>query len=244
MLIRSITVLPLLVACSSQPLETDSEGLDVATSESALSVRAAATKEVAAAARAMNGSTADWHRAMASMRARPGVFEQLVELSTAAEGQAFLPEEEQVASTRGRWKALLLLGELGDRRANPHLKACAERPLPEAGTVPDDVFGGEYKVRLRAIHALQLLGATEELKQLHSKTPLLRGPIAVSLFELGVKLDGVRRVDPSTLLAATDPTDYNPKGKPEKAKVTPLGQNEGPAIQAEANDGSTPSLAQ
>ncbi|MGK3995522.1 hypothetical protein [Sorangium sp. So ce1024] len=117
-----------------------------------------------------------------------------------------------------RWRAVHLLGTLGFREAIPTLDAIATSSLPEPGPDTDEqLFGDEFRVRLRAIAGLESLGAVAELKAIYARGDLLRKPAAASLHALGVEVDGIRFVDMKKALAedVADATDVNPNtGRP------------------------------
>lgn len=136
-----------------------------------------------------------------------------------------------------RWRAVHLLGSLGLAAGIDRLDAIARVELPDP-RVGEDAFGDEYRIRLRAVAGLEKLGATDKLLAIHALGNLLRTPAAVSLYELGIDVGGLQRVDARRALAedVADFTDYNPNAgrpaQPEKPgspifRVTP--RNDTPA---------------
>jgi hypothetical protein len=120
-----------------------------------------------------------------------------------------------------RWRAVHLLGSLGQREAIPTLHYIARTPLPEPLAVSEQRYADEYRIRLRAIAGLENLKAVDELKDVYEMGGVLRNPAAASLFELGVNLGRVRKVDAKTALEkdTADPKDYHPnKGRVPQAE--------------------------
>lgn len=137
-----------------------------------------------------------------------------------------------------RWRAVHLLGRLAFADARRFLYEIARKPLPDPrkGEIK---FADEYRVVLRAIGGLEALKATDELKALHELGGVLSNPTAVSLFELGVKVGDVSRVDVRKALAedTADYKDFNPgKGrapqlkKPGKYKTQPKRRPDTPLV--------------
>jgi len=119
-----------------------------------------------------------------------------------------------------RWRALYLLGSLNSADATPFLYEIARKPLPDPRQ-GEIAFADEYRLCLRAIGGLEKLKATAELKDLHELGGVLRNPTAVSLYELGINVGGVSRVDVKKALAedTADYTDFKPgKGRPPQLK--------------------------
>ena len=120
-----------------------------------------------------------------------------------------------------RWRAVHLLGSLGQRDAIPTLHRIARTPLPEPLAVSEQFYGDEYRIRLRAIAGLENLKAIDELKDIYEAGGVLRNPAAASLFELGINVGRVRRVDAKTALQrdAASPKDHHPnKGRAPQAE--------------------------
>ncbi|KYF50319.1 hypothetical protein BE08_42160 [Sorangium cellulosum] len=126
--------------------------------------------------------------------------------------------EEPARPGEMRWRATHLLGALGFREAIASLDAIAGSPLPEPGPDTDEqLFGDEFRVRLRAIAGLEKLGAAAELRAIYARGDLLRKPAAASLHALGIDIGDIRFVDMKTALAedVADTTDLNPNaGRP------------------------------
>jgi hypothetical protein len=110
-----------------------------------------------------------------------------------------------------RWRAIYLLGALGMRDAVAQLSTIAETPLPRPEG-DEEAFGDEVRIHLRAIAGLENLGAVDELRRLYDRGGVLRNAMAASLFELGVNVGGVTRIDARTALAEekVDSKIYNP----------------------------------
>lgn len=132
-----------------------------------------------------------------------------------------------------RWRATYVLGALGTDDARRVLYEIARREDldPRHGEID---FADDYRVKLRAVAGLEQLKAVDELKALHERESTLSNATAAALFELGVDVGGVRRVDSRAALAEerADAADYKPgKGRvaqPDKPgaqgfKVKPRG---------------------
>jgi hypothetical protein len=118
-----------------------------------------------------------------------------------------------------RWRATYLLGVLGHPDAKRLLYdiARSEGPDPRKNEVD---YADEHRVKLRAVAGLEQLKAVEELKALHERGGTLSNSTAAALFELGVNVGRVSRVDAKTALAkhVADATDRKPgKGRPPQA---------------------------
>jgi hypothetical protein len=115
-----------------------------------------------------------------------------------------------------RWRATHLLGVLGFDDAKRLLYDVARREDPDPRK--DEVaYADDYRVRLRAVAGLEQLKAVEELRALHAGGGTLANATAAALFELGVNVGRVRRIDARTALASdiADPADRKPnKGRP------------------------------
>jgi hypothetical protein len=120
-----------------------------------------------------------------------------------------------------RWRAVHLLGSLNSKEATPFLYELANKPLPNPkhGEV---LVADEYRLRLRAIGGLEKLKATTELKALHERGGVLRNATAASLYEVGINVGGVSKVEVEKALAdeGTDEhKDISPnKGRPAQLK--------------------------
>jgi len=115
-----------------------------------------------------------------------------------------------------RWRAVYLLGSLGLRDGAAELTAIANTPLPSP-EIGEDAFTDEVRIRMRSIAGLENLGAVDALRDLYVRGGVLRNAAAASLFELGVNVGGVTRIDARTALAEErmDPRIYNPnEGRP------------------------------
>ena len=115
-----------------------------------------------------------------------------------------------------RWRAAYLLGVLGLPDAKRLLYDIARREGPDPRRNEID-YADEHRVKLRAVAGLEQLKAVEELKALHERAGTLSNATAAALFELGVNVGRVSRVDARTALAkdVADPKDYKPnKGRP------------------------------
>lgn len=115
-----------------------------------------------------------------------------------------------------RWRAVYLLGSLGMRDAVAGLTTIANTPLPRP-ELGEDAFTDEVRIRMRSIAGLENLGAVDALRDLYVRGGVLRNATAASLFELGVNVGGVTRIDARTALAEErmDPKIYNPnEGRP------------------------------
>ena len=110
-----------------------------------------------------------------------------------------------------RWRAVYLLGSLGLRDAVAQLSAIAGAPLPRP-ELDEDAFSDEVRIQMRAVAGLENLGAVDPLRDLYNRGGVLRNATAASLFELGVNVGGVSRIDARTALAEekVDPKIYNP----------------------------------
>jgi len=140
-----------------------------------------------------------------------------------------------------RWRAIHLLGSLGQTEAVPALFDVARTPLPDPRR-SEQMFADEYRIRLRAVAGLERLKAVDELKELYEIGGVLRNPTAASLYALGTNVGQVRRVDVKTALAedTADSKDYNRgKGrvaqpdKPGSAKASIKRRPDTPAIKRE-----------
>jgi hypothetical protein len=119
-----------------------------------------------------------------------------------------------------RWRAVHLLGSLNSPEATHFLYELARRPLPDpkGGEIG---YADEYRVCLRSIGGLEKLKAIEELKDLYELGGVLKNPTAMSLYELGVNVGGVKSVDARKALAedVADYKDYKEgKGRPPQLK--------------------------
>jgi hypothetical protein len=121
-----------------------------------------------------------------------------------------------------RWRAIHLLGSLDSKEAIPFLYELAKKPLPDpkAGEI---LLDDEYRLRLRAIGGLEKLKATTELKTLYDLGGVLRNPTAASLYELGINVGGVSKVDVNSALADEGRDDEQKdlrsnKGRPAQLK--------------------------
>lgn len=115
-----------------------------------------------------------------------------------------------------RWRAAHLLGVLGFPDAKRLLYDIARREDPDPRKSEVD-FADDHRVKLRAIAGLEQLKAVEELKALHERGSTLSNATAAALFELGVNVGRVSRVDARTALArdVADPKDQKPsQGRP------------------------------
>jgi hypothetical protein len=115
-----------------------------------------------------------------------------------------------------RWRAAYLLAELGFPDAKRLLYDIALRDGLDSRTSEVD-FVDEHRVKLRAVAGLERLKAVEELKVLHARGGTLANATAAALFEVGVNVGRVTRIDARTALAKdiASPADYKPgKGRP------------------------------
>lgn len=115
-----------------------------------------------------------------------------------------------------RWRATYLIGALGFADGRRLLYDIARREDPDPRHDPI-AYADDQRVKLRAVAGLEQLKGIEELKDLHQRGGTLANATTAALYELGVDVGGVRRVDARTALAAekADITDFHPsKGRP------------------------------
>ena len=117
-----------------------------------------------------------------------------------------------------RWKIVNLMGLLDNRDAIKHLDAIAQTPLPNPELAGDVAYANEYRIRLRSLASLERLKAVEPLTRIYEKGGPLSRAAAVNLFEMGVKVDGVKRIDGEKVIGLGDPKNFNLK-KQDKLKV-------------------------
>lgn len=109
-------------------------------------------------------------------------------------------------SAESRWRAVYLMGRLGDPGVKAHLHAVASQPLPDYKAMPRDLADAEYLVQLRALGALREIGALKELQELHAQGGDIGKMAAVELFAAGVPPKGYRELDRTKLMAVEPPS--------------------------------------
>jgi hypothetical protein len=142
-----------------------------------------------------------------------------------------------------RWRATYLLAALGfpDAKRLLYDVARSEEPDPRRGEV---AYADEHRVKLRAVAGLQQLKAVDELKALHERGGTLSNATAAALFELGVNVGRVTRVDARAALAkdVADAKDYKPnKGRPPQA--IPPGEPGAPDVKVQPRPDSPKATA-
>lgn len=168
------------------------------------------------------GTEKEWQANLAKMKKRPAIVK---ELSSSYDADAVVVSDrlEMSKRARNRWKAVQLLGYVGDKSAIPKLAAIAKTPLPDPKD--ENQFQLEYRVRLRAVSGLEKLGAVAELTDIVQSGGMFRGIAGASLYELGVHLPGFRELDAKTVMGNGDPTNVNPNPKTRPVRRLPLGSH-------------------
>src|SRR5688572_4599323 len=193
--------LPFLLGCSAHPEERE-VGPSVATPGPALEIPI--SDYLARHFEIMDRSASDEEllQSLADLRSRDQIVAEVNELYQALT-DADASESDIDGLGYARWKAVNLLGSLGDVRAIEPLSRIAQTPLPTP-EISETRFKVEYRIRLRAIAGLENLKAVDQLNALLNQGGPLRGAVAASLYELGHAPKGVVEVDKRDILRIID----------------------------------------
>ena len=143
-----------------------------------------------------------------------------------------------------RWKVVYLMGRLGNSKTTQQLSKIALSSLPDPEVVGEVSFAAEYRIRLRAIDGLERLKAREPLRRLYKQGGELSQAAAVSLFELGERVEGIKKIDGKRAFGLGDPKNYNIKRK-DKLAAQEFEKNASPsAIQDFGGKQSLPAMEQ
>jgi hypothetical protein len=167
------------------------------------------------------GSDAELGQSLEVLRARPQVVAEVERLYDELTRADLASEPDMALLGYARWKAVNLLGSLGDPAAVEPLTRIARTPLPDPLRVSELRFAAEYRIRLRAIAGLETLRAVDRLESFLGEAGLLRGAVAASLYELGRAPEGVAEVDKTRELTITPPRYRRPQKLPEGAERIP-----------------------
>lgn len=191
-----------------------------------------------------SGSDAALDASLTTLRARAGIVDEVEGLYEALTQSDLASQEDLPGLGYARWKAVSLLGSLGDSAAIEPLSRIARMALPSPERVSEERFATEYRIRLRAIAGLEALKAVDRLEGFLGDSGLLRGAVAASLYELGRPPQGVVEIDKNDELTIKPPkrpekgleegeteipAAYDrPQGATEDAKIVPQSKERNP----------------
>ncbi|MDH5393597.1 MAG: hypothetical protein OEY11_10455 [Gammaproteobacteria bacterium] len=145
--------------------------------------------------------------ALQKLKERPYIVNEVSQLYKYLSRQA--EKDQQDFYGESRWRAVYLLAELRNKRANKLLFEIASSDMPPPSEVSEPSFKAEFRIRARAITGLEKLKDVESLETLYRKKNLLSGVAAASLFELGSAPKGVTKLNEVQVMGLGDATDFN-----------------------------------
>jgi hypothetical protein len=121
-----------------------------------------------------------------------------------------------------RWKIVYLMGVLDNQNAIDDLYSIVRDPIPDPELSGDVAYANEYRIRLRSLSSLERLKAVEPLQKIYAEGGPLSRAAAVNLFEMGIKVDGIKKIDGQKVIGLGDPKNFNIKEKDKlQAKDSP-----------------------